>query len=197
MEALLVRPNSGVTPADPGAETAPAGTLREQNRGSAGCTGAVDFVGGYAQEFPGLVWFLMSQGASAHEAADVAQTAFTEAFPVWPTIRCPRAWLRQVAGRIYHRQLNRAETPVESLPDRQGPLSAAAATELRDEARTVLAALASLPPKQREVMAWHLDGFGSAEIAATLRIDPAAVRQNLIKARRNLKKKLGISGAPQ
>ena len=76
-------------------------------------------------------------------------------------------------------------------------MSAAAATELRDEARTVLAALASLPPKQREVMAWHIDGFGSAEIAATLHIDPAAVRQNLIKARRNLKKKLGISGAPQ
>lgn len=86
---------------------------------------------------------------------------------------------------------------MESLPDRQGPLSAAAATELRDQACTVLAALASLPPKQREVMAWHIDGFGSAEIAATLHIDPAAVRQNLIKARRSLKKKLGISGAPQ
>jgi RNA polymerase sigma factor (sigma-70 family) len=83
---------------------------------------------------------------------------------------------------------------VESLPDRQGPLSAAAATELRDEARTVLAALASLPPKQREVMAWHIDGFGSAEIAATLHIDPAAVRQNLVKARRNLKKS---SGSPE
>jgi RNA polymerase sigma factor (sigma-70 family) len=197
MEALLVRPISRVTPADPGAETAPAGTLRELNPGSAGCAGAVDFVGGYTQEFSGLVWFLMSLGASAHEAADVAQTAFTEACPAWPTIRCPRAWLRQVASRIYYRQLNRAETPVESLPDRQGPLSAAAATELRDEARTVLAALASLPPKQREVMAWHIDGFGSAEIAATLHIDPAAVRQNLVKARRNLKKKLGISGAPQ
>ena len=61
----------------------------------------------------------------------------------------------------------------------------------------MLAAPASLPPKQREVMAWHIDGFRSAEIAATLHIDPAAVRQNLVKARRNLKKKLGISGAPQ
>lgn len=94
MEALLVRPISRVPPADPGAETAPAGTLREQNPGSAGCAGAVDFVGGYTQEFPGLVWFLMSLGASAHEAADVAQTAFTEAFPAWSIIRCPRAWLR-------------------------------------------------------------------------------------------------------
>ena len=54
------------------------------------CAGAVDFVGGYTQEFPSLVWFLMSLGASAHEAADVAQTAFTEAFPAWSTIRCPR-----------------------------------------------------------------------------------------------------------
>ena len=142
-----------------------------------------------------MVWFLMSLGASGHEAADVAQTAFTEAFPVWPTIRCPRAWLRQVASRIYYRQLNRAETPVESLPDGQGPLSAAVATELRDEARTVLAALASLPPRQREVMAWHIDGFGSAEIAATLHIDPAAVRQNLIKARRPQEKAWDLRGS--
>ena len=65
MEALLVRPNSRVTPAGPGAETAPAGTLREQSPGSAGCAGAADFVGGYTQEFPGLVWFLMSLGASS------------------------------------------------------------------------------------------------------------------------------------
>jgi DNA-directed RNA polymerase specialized sigma24 family protein len=53
----------------------------------------------------------------------------------------------------------------------------------------VLAALASLPPKQREVMAWHIDGFRSAEIAATLHMDPAAVRQNLIKARKTSRKR--------
>lgn len=46
--------------------------------------------------------------------------------------------------------ISSSETAMESLTDHQGPLSAAAATELRGEARTVLAVLAvlaSLPPK--------------------------------------------------
>jgi RNA polymerase sigma-70 factor (ECF subfamily) len=43
-------------------------------------------------------------------------------------------------------------------------------------------------------MAWYVDGFSPAEIAQELAADPAAVRQNLAKARRNLKKSLGIIG---
>ena len=67
--------------------------------------------------------------------------------------------------------------------------------ELRDEARTVLAALAALPPKQRQVMAWSIDGYSPAEIARKLGADPTAVRQNLTKARKNLKQLLGITGS--
>ncbi len=139
----------------------------------------------------------MSLGASAHEAADVAQSAFVEALAAWGGIRHPRAWLRQVAGRIYYRRLDRAETPLEVIPDSQGQGSASTATELRDEARAVLAALADLPPKQRQAMAWHVDGFAPGEIAAALDVAPDAVRQNLVKARRNLKKRLGMAGAPR
>jgi RNA polymerase sigma factor (sigma-70 family) len=79
------------------------------------------------------------------------------------------------------------------LPDRQGPLSAATEVELHDEARTVLAALADLPPKQRQVMAWSIDGFSPGEIALELDVDPAAVRQNLAKARKNLKQALEVA----
>jgi RNA polymerase sigma-70 factor (ECF subfamily) len=67
---------------------------------------------------------------------------------------------------------------------------------MHDEARAVLAALADWPAKQRQVMAWHVDGFSPAEIASALDVDPAAVRQNLAKARGNLKKQLGIAKAP-
>jgi RNA polymerase sigma-70 factor (ECF subfamily) len=79
------------------------------------------------------------------------------------------------------------------VPDRQGPLSAASVVELRDEARAVLAALADLPPKQRQVMAWTVDGFSPAEIARELDVEPATIRQSLAKARKHLKKQLGIS----
>jgi RNA polymerase sigma factor (sigma-70 family) len=200
MEAVLVGPTQRFTPENLSTASAASATLREDGPACNECADTacgMDFVGGYAKELSSLVWFVMSLGASVHEAADVAQSAFVEAFPGWDSIRHPRAWLRQVAGRIYYRRLGRTETPVEVIPDRQGPVSAATATEMRDEARAVLAALADLPPKQRQVMAWHVDGFSPAEIASALDVDPAAVRQNLAKARRNLKKQLGIAEAPR
>jgi RNA polymerase sigma factor (sigma-70 family) len=112
----------------------------------------------------------------------------------WDRIQHPTAWLRRVAGRLYYRHLVPQETSVEDVPDQQGPLSAVGAVELRDEARAVLAALADLPPKQRQVMAWTIDGFSPAEIARELDVDPATIRQSLAKARKNLKQQLGITG---
>jgi RNA polymerase sigma factor (sigma-70 family) len=153
-----------------------------------------DFSACYARELSSLVWFVMSLGADAHRAADVAQSAFAEAFAVWDQIQHPSAWLRRVAGRLYYRNLVTQETSVQDVPDRQGPLSAASVVELHDEARRVLAALADLPPKQRQVMAWTIDGFSPAEIARELDVDPATVRQSLAKARKNLKQQLGKAG---
>lgn len=153
----------------------------------------LDFSSCYARELSSLIWFVMSLGADAHRAADVAQSTFAEAFPIWDRIQHPNAWLRRVAGRIYYRTMVPQETPVDVLPDRQGPLSAAAGVELHDEARVVLAALADLPPKQRQVIAWSIDGFSPGEIALELDVDPAAVRQNLAKARKNLKQALGVA----
>jgi RNA polymerase sigma-70 factor (ECF subfamily) len=103
-------------------------------------------VAGYTKELPCLVWFVMSLGASPQDAADVAQSAFVEAFLAWVAIRHPRAWLRQVVGRIYYRRLDRAKLPLETIPECQGPISSATVVELRDEAQAVLAALADLPP---------------------------------------------------
>jgi RNA polymerase sigma-70 factor (ECF subfamily) len=170
----------------------PFGDLAEEGVGAE--TLATDFSACYARELSSLVWFVMSLGADAHRAADVAQSAFAEAFVVWDRIQHPTAWLRRVAGRLYYRNLVTQETSVEDVPDRQGPLPTASVVELHDEARRVLAALADLPPKQRQVMAWVIDGFSPAEIARELDVDPATVRQSLAKARKNLKQQLGIAG---
>ncbi|MBO0808011.1 MAG: sigma-70 family RNA polymerase sigma factor, partial [Actinobacteria bacterium] len=130
----------------------------------------------YRQQFPGLVWFVMGLGAGAEEAADAAQSAFAAAFPAWETIRHPQAWLRRVAGRAYFRRAASREIPVAAAPDAPGPQLVPEDVEFRDEARRVLAALAVLPPRQRQMMAWHMDGFGPAEIARELGCDQAAVR---------------------
>jgi RNA polymerase sigma factor (sigma-70 family) len=165
--------------------------LSRREQDSPAALAGADFADCYSRELPGLIWFVMSLGASAEMAADVAQSAFADAFPVWPAIQYPRAWLRRVAQRGYCRRGSR-ETPVESPPERFSPLPTASAVELRDEAR---AALATLPPKQRQVMAWCIDGYTPAEIAREMGADPAAVRQNLAKARKNLKQVLGMTGS--
>jgi DNA-directed RNA polymerase specialized sigma24 family protein len=43
-------------------------------------------------------------------------------------------------------------------------------------------------------MAWHFDGFTPTEIAERLGANPAAVRQSLARARRNLARRLGTTG---
>jgi hypothetical protein len=46
----------------------------------------IDFPACYARELSSLVWFVMSLGPTLHRAADVAQSAFAEAFAVWDRI---------------------------------------------------------------------------------------------------------------
>lgn len=72
--------------------------------------GGLDFPSCYERELSSLIWFVMSLGADAHRAADVAQSTFAEAFPVWDRIQYPNAWLRRVAGRIYYRTMVPQET---------------------------------------------------------------------------------------
>ena len=56
-----------------------------------------------------------------------------------------------------------------------------------EDSQWVRELLNSLPPRQQEVMALIIDEFRPAEIAALLGKDAAAVRQNLLAARRRLR----------
>ncbi|WP_327090182.1 sigma-70 family RNA polymerase sigma factor [Nonomuraea sp. NBC_01738] len=152
-----------------------------------------DFAEFYDREMSSLVWFLLALGADADTAADLAQNAFVKAFGVWDELRHPKAWLRRVAQNDLGdlRRIRQREAASDELPEREDALSAAMAVELRDEHRSVISALKLLPVKQREALAWYLDGFSPAEIAECLETRPVAVRQNLFKARRSLRAWLG------
>ena len=52
------------------------------------------------------------------------------------------------------------------------------------------AVIAGLPPKQRQVMAWHWDGFSDEEIAAELGDSADAVRKNRSRAMSKLRRSL-------
>jgi len=148
----------------------------------------VEFAQFFRAEHSKLIRFVMAAGAGGDEAAEIAQVTFVKAFESWDVIRVPRAWIRRVAVNelTAARQAARRQTPHATLPDAPVPVSTALAVELTEEARQVLAALRELPPRQRQVMAWIIDGFGATEIARELGVSPESVRQSYAKARKNL-----------
>ncbi|MET9340304.1 sigma-70 family RNA polymerase sigma factor [Nonomuraea sp. NPDC003804] len=152
----------------------------------------VDFADFYRKERSGLVAFVVNHGADHQEASDAVQTAFAAVLPPrWETIREPRAYLRKAALREYYRSAPRAVTTVElteedvatALTGGSPPLDIVEAAE---GVQWVISALTILPLKQRQVMAWHIDGYSHAEIAKHLCIPVTAVRKNFSRAKQTL-----------
>ncbi|MGP2442409.1 RNA polymerase sigma factor [Streptomyces sp. JW3] len=87
------------------------------------------------------------------------------------------------------------EQPEDDLTDRLAATSVDRhtpphAAEPGEQQRQVRRTLIALLFKQRSVMAWHLDGFSTTEIAAAMGLEKSAVLQNLSRARRTLKQQL-------
>ncbi|WP_324790435.1 sigma-70 family RNA polymerase sigma factor [Streptomyces sp. H51] len=149
------------------------------------------------EQYPALVRFLLLHGASWSEAQDAAQDAFTQMCAPRVAITHPRAWLRTVAWRSWVSQQIKLEETCAELPEPQLSLrwqTPAHAAELGEEERQVISLLLQLPAKQRAAMAWHLDGFTTEESARAMGTTPAAVRQNLTRARVALKQGLCLEG---
>ncbi|MBD0710909.1 MULTISPECIES: RNA polymerase sigma factor [unclassified Streptomyces] len=152
----------------------------------------------HQEQYPALVRFLLLNGASWAAAQDAAQDAFTQMCAPGLSIAYPRAWLRKVAWRSWVKQTIAPEELCSEPPEPheltmrwQTPAQAA---ELDEEIRTVISLLLGLPAKQRAAMAWNLDGFTTEESARAMGTTPAAVRQNLARARAALKAGLGLNG---
>jgi RNA polymerase sigma factor (sigma-70 family) len=155
------------------------------------------FVTFYRGVFPGLVAFLRWQGVPLPEAIDVAQETMVQAYQHWTTIHHPRAWTRRVASRMWARRIAQAaEDPVADVPERPSLLAVPdiAAWEQRHD---VLQILNQLPARQRQVLAWSLDGYTPTEIAIELKMNADAVRGSLAKARRTLASFLHARGDQQ
>ncbi|MGW3769970.1 sigma-70 family RNA polymerase sigma factor [Actinomadura verrucosospora] len=140
----------------------------------------------FEEDFPRLVGFLMTLGAGRCAAEDAAQTACAEAYTHWEDIRRPRAWVRKVATRAFYRDQKAALSTAESIR-RIAARTCGDHAEQVAERDLVLAALRTLPPRQREVMAWTIDGFRPEQIALELRTTPETVRKSLQRARTRLK----------
>ncbi|SFF53853.1 RNA polymerase sigma-70 factor, ECF subfamily [Actinacidiphila alni] len=171
----------------------PPATTSAQHLPGAGETGTGAFVRGtvdeefsafYRAEVRALVVFLLHHGATLAVAADMAQEAMIQAHRYWATIRAPRAYVRTVAARALARKTASVlEDPVDDVPEPTSLLPRPDAYADWEDQHVTLALLRSLPPRQRQVLAWTLDGYTPTEIAEQLSMTPEAVRASLKKAR--------------
>ena len=151
----------------------------------------------YRQFTPTLVGFLMWQGARLSDAAEIAQATMGEAYKHWSRIRVPEAWVRQVASRALVRKTASVEDTVDETPEPSPLLPPLTNVTAWEQQHDVLRLLGLLPPRQRQVMAWSLQGYTPAEIAEELKITGEAVRASLKKARVTLAQHLGATGDEQ
>lgn len=158
---------------------------------SGGTLTSVDFEDFVRAERSKLIWFLMSHGASVHEAEEAAQASLIEAWRKWETIVSPRGWVYRVALREYWRSASRPGTNREELtaepPDDADVPSAADTADLTARERLVCAEIARLPAQQRQVAVMRYEGYSNREIADQLKVDPSAVRHNVLRAKSRLR----------
>jgi len=180
----MTYPSAADSPGTPGPEPGPpAGTPGPPSLAQGG---EREFARFYQGHIARLVGYLIYQGAAAHLAADIAQDAMITAYRRWAEIKSPKAYTWTVAYRAFIRYaLNDPELPAEEIPEPALLLPRPEEAEAWLQEQHIIHVLRALPPRQRQVLALTIDGWTPAEIAELLGLEPAAVRSNLKKARRN------------
>jgi len=134
-----------------------------------------------------------------HEVEDVAQEVFLKVFmriSAFDGRSRFYTWLYRVAANAakdhLKKRIRRPAVPLDEdagIPDTAGGPRERAAT--REDRRMVREAIASLPPRYREVLALReLEGFTYNEIAGVLRLSMGTVESRLHRARARLKRRL-------
>ncbi len=152
-----------------------------------------DFEGFYREHHARLVRALLLLTGQPTEAEDLAQEAMSRVYERWDRVSkmdSPEGYLYRTALNLNRKRLRhlalraRRAIPLGS-PGREDPSAI-------DDRLTVLAAVATLPRRQREALVlveWL--GLATKEAAEMLGIEPVSVRSRLLDARRNLRERLG------
>ena len=152
-----------------------------------------------ARKLPRMLALARRMLGDAGEAEDVAQEVFVRAWkqaPVWkPGTGRFDTWMHRVALNLCYDRLRRRREYVTAEPPEQVDPSPGAERGLqtRDTARQVEAALADLPPRQREaIVLCHYQELTNIEAAGLMEISVEALESLLSSARRALR--LALAG---
>ena len=129
-------------------------------------------------------------------AQDVVQDAFIGLYSAWPRLRNPAKAPMYLRAAVLNgsRSVLRSRKRRQSLRLHYDPpvWSAEAAVMVREDHRAVLAAVARLSPRQREVLALrYYVGLSQAEIAESLSITTGTVSSTISHAMTALARELG------
>jgi RNA polymerase sigma factor (sigma-70 family) len=143
----------------------------------------------YMEFMPVLVRFLRWHGVPLADASEIAQDTMAQLYQHWPAVHTPSAWARRVASRRWGRQIadGHGEHLVDDVTlDQAATPRLLTADNIRafEQHHDVLRLLDTLPPRQRQILAWTYDGYTPTQIAEELQLTPETVRANLYKARR-------------
>jgi len=155
---------------------------------------SVSFADLVGRQRPAILRYLIRLLGDENEAQDVCQDAFFRAHRAFERLgreANTRAWLYKIATncalnaarRRTRQDARMVDVDLDALPARSGQ-----SLERREQLRAVAGAVCGLPPKQRAaLMLRQFDGFGYAEIAASLGGSEAAARANVYQAMKKLR----------
>lgn len=159
----------------------------------------------YGRHRAGLFRFILRQCPSRGEAEEIFQEVWMKLIEARSRYRVEArfsTYLYRIAvNRLIDRSRRRSNAPAASLDDPNGPngLAVASAADdpmrqaaARQEAARVLAALALLPPEQREAFLLHEEGgLSVGEIADVTKVGAETAKSRLRYALQKLRQALG------
>jgi RNA polymerase sigma-70 factor (ECF subfamily) len=149
----------------------------------------------YMTWMPKLTAYLRAQTSDGRWAEDIAQDAFLAARENWDELMLsekPGSWLFHVANRMQRRWLTKAREQCTSLDEMVGWSPAAEPTTpvhdgARDQYLDLVAAIRTLPRRQREVITLHcVIELPLTEVADILGITASSAKTHLTRARERL-----------
>lgn len=150
---------------------------------------------------PRVYRFALRLTGSAHDAEDLTQETFLRAWKHRRTLKhqqAARVWLFRIAANLWKDELRKGKTRAASrqftVADDPAGSDPVNPVEAREELEIALAALDSLPDRQRDVLYLSaVEDLSAAEVADVLEINVAAVRTNLSLARRKMRERLRLA----